>query len=209
MATGSASVAASHGHADGESLSLDLALANLARIIAAVDVLVTLDFEGGYASSAEEVAANAARAADAGAVGFNFEDQLIGGKGLYSAQDQAARIAAIHAAAPAAFINARTDIFLKAPSAEHDAAKLDAAIERARAYADVGASGFFAPGLMDDGLITRLCEAVSLPVNIMMFDGVPPVERLGDLGVARVSYGPGPYRLAMRALGDAAGAVYR
>lgn len=209
LATGSWSVAAAHGLPDAEALSLDLALANLARIVAAVDLPVTLDFEGGYADTPAEVAANAARAAGAGAVGFNFEDQVVGEAGLHPIATQAARIAAIRAAVPAAFINARTDIFLQAPAAEHDAAKLDAAIARARAYADAGASGFFAPGLTDEGLIGRLCEASPLPVNIMMFPGVPPVDRLAGLGVARVSHGPGPYRLAMQALADAAGAIYR
>lgn len=209
LATGSWSVAAAHGLPDAEALSFDLALANLRRIVAAVDLPVTLDFEGGYVVAPEAVAANAARAADAGAVGFNFEDQVVGAMGLHAIATQAARITAIRAAVPAAFINARTDIFLQAPAAEHDAAKLDAAIERAQAYADAGARGFFAPGLVDEGLIGRLCEASPLPVNIMMFPGAPAVERLAALGVARVSHGPGPYRLAMRALGDAAGAIYR
>lgn len=208
LATGSWSVAAAHGLPDAEALSFDLALANLARIVAAVDLPVTLDFEGGYAAAPAEIAANATRAADAGAVGFNFEDQVVGGAGLHPIATQAARIAAIRTSVPAAFINARTDIFLQVPAAEHDAAKLDAAIVRAHAYADAGASGFFAPGLADEALIARLCEASPLPVNIMMAPGVPPVDRLAALGVARVSHGPGPYRLAMQALAQAAGAIY-
>ncbi|MDQ3139301.1 MAG: isocitrate lyase/phosphoenolpyruvate mutase family protein, partial [Pseudomonadota bacterium] len=47
-----------------------------------------------------------------------------------------------------------------------------------------------------------------LPVNIMMMPGVPAAGRLAALGVARISHGPGPYSLAMRALADAAAAVY-
>ena len=88
---------------------------------------------------------------------------------------------------------------------EPDALQLLAgALERARAYADAGASGFFVPGLMDERLIARVCEAAPLPVNIMMFAGVPGPRRLGELGVARVSHGPGPYRQAMAALTAAA-----
>ncbi|WP_380873534.1 phosphonomutase [Sphingomonas sp. DBB INV C78] len=208
LATGSWSVAAANGFGDGQAIPLDLALANFERIVAAVDLPVTLDFEGGYGATPDAVAANAARAAEAGAVGFNFEDQLVGGEGLYAASEQARRIAAMKGAAPHAFVNARTDIFLKAPAVEHDEAKLADAIERARAYADTGASGFFAPGLVDEGLIARLCEASPLPVNIMMFPGVPETPRLAQLGVARVSYGPGPYRLAMKTVEDAARAIY-
>jgi len=48
LATGSWSVAAAHGFHDGEKLPLDLALANLKRIVASVDLPVTIDLEGGY-----------------------------------------------------------------------------------------------------------------------------------------------------------------
>ena len=82
-------------------------------------------------------------------------------------------------------INARTDIFLKAKPDTHDAAMIDQALKRAHAYADAGASGFFAPGLVDLRLIERLCEGASLPVNIMAFPGVPANAELASVGVAR------------------------
>ncbi|PTD22062.1 isocitrate lyase/PEP mutase family protein [Sphingomonas fennica] len=208
LATGSWSVAAAHGLDDGEALPLTLVLANLERIVAAVDLPVTLDFEGGYGATADEVGRSAASAAGIGAIGFNIEDQQIGGNGLRPIGDQQARIAAMRAAAPHAFVNARTDIFLKAPAAAHDDAAIDDALVRAQAYADAGASGFFAPGLADERLIARLCERSPLPVNIMMFPAVPPAARLAELGVARISHGPGPYRLAMAAVTEAARALY-
>lgn len=209
LGTGSWSVAAAYGLGDGEALSMNDAIANFRRITGAVELPVTLDFEGGYAVAPGDVADNVAWVVSAGGVGINFEDQVVGGEGLHPAVDQAARIAAIRGRAGTDFfINARTDIFLKASPETHDAAMLDSAIERARAYADGGASGFFAPGLMDEALIARLCEAVALPVNIMAFPGVPEAKRLGELGVARVSHGPGPYRLVMKALGDAARATF-
>ena len=212
IATGSWSVAAANGFDDGEDLPLDVALANIARIVQAVELPVTLDFEGGYADTPKDVGENVARAIEAGAIGFNFEDQMVGGEGLHSIADQAKRIAAVRAAADKAnvpiFINARTDIFLKADASTHDKAMVDQAAERSRAYADAGASGFFAPGLMDEKLIDAMCHASRLPVNIMMFTGVPLVKRLAELGVARVSYGPGPYRQTMRFLEAAAREVY-
>lgn len=207
LATGSWSVAEAQGFRDGEAMPLDLVLANFARIAAAVDLPVSLDFERGYGASPGEIAESAARAVDAGAIGFNIEDGLAGG-GLAPVEDQVARIAAVRRAAPDAFVNARTDIFLQAPAADHDAAKLDIAIARARAYADAGAAGFFVPGLIDEALIARMCEATPLLVNIMMMPGAPPIARQAELGVARISHGPGPWRLAMKAVGDAARALY-
>jgi 2-methylisocitrate lyase-like PEP mutase family enzyme len=78
------------------------------------------------------------------------------------------------------------------------------AIERARAYAEAGADGLFAPGLADITLITRLAGAVPLPLNIMVGDATPPVWILAEHGVARVSYGPRPYLMVMKALEEAA-----
>ena len=208
LATGSWSVAAAHGYGDGEKLPLELALANLERIVAAVELPVTLDLEAGYGRAPAAVGESAARALAAGAVGFNLEDRIIGEPGLYPVADQAARLGAARAAAEragvAAFLNARTDLFLKADSARHDEALVDAALERARAYAAAGASGLFAPGLVDERLIEKLCAASPLPVNIMVLPKAPPARRLAELGVARISHGPGPYRLAMQALEEAA-----
>jgi 2-methylisocitrate lyase-like PEP mutase family enzyme len=209
IATGSWSVAAAHGFADREALPLDLALANARRIVTAVELPVTIDFEGGYAEAPGAAASNVMALAEAGAVGCNFEDQVVGKDGLHATAFQAERIRAIRAAVgPAFFINARTDIFLKAPAAEHDDAKVEAALERAHAYAEAGGSGFFVPGLADLRLLARVCEASPLPVNFMAFTGAPTAAQVAEAGVARISHGPGPYRLAMRALEAAAREVY-
>jgi 2-methylisocitrate lyase-like PEP mutase family enzyme len=109
---------------------------------------------------------------------------------------------------PDFFINARTDIFLKAKAETHDEAKVEAALERARAYAEAGASGFFAPGLADLALLERLCAASPLPVNFMAFPGAPGAGQVAAAGVARISHGPFPYRLAMEALKAAAEEAY-
>jgi 2-methylisocitrate lyase-like PEP mutase family enzyme len=211
IATGSASVGGALGFGDGEAVPIDLVLANAERIVGAVALPVALDFEGGYAVDAAALADNFTRALASGIVGCNFEDQIIGGAGLHPIDVQFARIAALRTAAERvgvnAFINARTDIFLKTPSSEHDTALVDVAIERGRAYADAGANGLFLPGLADDALVEKTCAASPLPVNIMVMPHVSPVARLTELGVARISYGPGPWRLAMKAFEDAAKAV--
>lgn len=204
IATGSWSVAAAFGFGDGEDMPLELALHNLRRIVAAVDLPVTLDFEGGYASDPAAVAANAQRVRDAGAIGCNFEDRVVGGGGLYPMEAHAARIAAMRAAVGEDFfINARTDLFLASKPDEHGGL-IDEALERAQAYAAAGASGMFVPGLVDEGLIGAVCASSPLPVNVMAMPGTPPARRLAELGVARISHGPGPYRTAMDALAQAA-----
>ena len=141
-------------------------------------------------------------------IGCNIEDQIVGGDGLYAIEHQAARLAAIRAAVgDAFFINARTDVFLQAAPDAH-AGLVDAALDRAKAYAGAGASGVFVPGLADAALIAKFTAASPLPVNIMASPATPPADRLAALGVARISHGAGPYRVAMHALADAAKAIY-
>ncbi len=204
IATGSAPVAMAHGFADGENIPLDLVLENLRRIIAAVDLPVSTDLEGGYGAASEVVADSVTRAVNAGAIGFNFEDQIVGTAELYDLTAQVARIKAARKAADDAcdsiFINARTDIFLKAKPDAHTPQMLDAAILRAKAFADAGGDGFFAPGLADSAMIERLCKECPLPVNIIALPYVPAPKTLKGLGVARISYGPVPYKKMMACL---------
>ncbi|MGA9580540.1 MAG: isocitrate lyase/phosphoenolpyruvate mutase family protein [Allosphingosinicella sp.] len=209
VATGSASVAAAHGFEDAEALPLELALANAARVAAAVALPVTIDFEGAYGVEPEVAAGHIRRLADTGAVGCNFEDQVIGGEGLHPMEMQAARIRAARAAVgPDFFINARTDLFLKTRASTHEPAAIEEAILRARAYAQAGASGFFVPGLVDLDQLGRICAASPLPVNFMAFPGAPEAAAVAGTGVARISHGPFPYKLAMKALKDSAEAIY-
>jgi 2-methylisocitrate lyase-like PEP mutase family enzyme len=209
LATGSASVAGANGFGDREAVPLGLVLDNAARIVASVDVPVTIDFEGGYAVDPAGVAENFGRLAATGAIGCNFEDQVIDGDGIHPCAFQAERIAAARAAVgPAFFINARTDIFLQANADTHDEAKVDAAIARAHAYAKAGASGFFVPGLANLELLARVCWESPLPVNFMAFPGAPDAKAVADAGVARISHGPFPWRAAMKGLEDAARAAF-
>lgn len=211
LATGSAPVAMAQGFKDGENMPLELALQNIERIIAAVDIPVTMDLEGGYGAESSTVANTISSAMERGIVGFNFEDQIVGGTGLYAIAEQIQRVAATRKAASAngvhGFLNARTDIFLKAKPETHNDTMLSDAIERAKAYEQAGADGFFAPGLADEKLIGTLCEAIDLPVNIIALPHVPPNEKLAELGVGRISYGPVPYRQMIKSLTEAATAV--
>jgi len=203
LATGSHPVADANGFSDGQGVPIDFALANAKRIVDSVEVPVTIDFEGGYAVAPEEVGENVARLAQTGAVGCNFEDQVIGGEGVHPLDLQQRRIAAIRAAVgPDFFINARTDLFLK--DQDHNDSLVDRVIERGKAFADSGASGFFVPRLSDPKQIERVVREVPLPLNVIAFPGAPDKKVWADAGVARISHGPFPHRALMAKLTEMA-----
>jgi 2-methylisocitrate lyase-like PEP mutase family enzyme len=194
IATGSSSVSMANGYGDGQQVPLDLALANAARIVGAVELPVTVDFEGGYAEGGAALTANGRRLAETGVIGCNFEDQVVGTDRLFNIADQVARIAALRAGVgDNFFINLRTDLFLKAKADAHDSALADQAIERGKAYAGAGVNGFFIPGLAELSLVERIAKAVELPVNAMQLPGGPTRAQWASAGIARVSHGPFPY----------------
>jgi 2-methylisocitrate lyase-like PEP mutase family enzyme len=195
IATGSYGVAGAHGIGDGEKLPLDIAIATLTEVLAVTDLPVTIDMEAGYGNDPATVGISVQRAGDAGAIGINIEDKDPVTRTLFSVADASARIKA--AAATGVFVNARADLFILTPPAEHDVAKVDMMIERAKAYADAGARSLFAPFLQDAALIERLCSRSPLPVNILMRVGCPDHKALAGLGVARISHGHGPWAAAM------------
>jgi 2-methylisocitrate lyase-like PEP mutase family enzyme len=203
IATGSYAVALGNGFDDGENVPIELVTDNLKRIVGAVDVPVSLDFEGGYAAGGEALSLNVKRVIAAGAVGINFEDRVVKGSGLYSVEQQSERIRTIRAAADETdvpfFVNARCDVVLPLDTATHTNEHIGQMILRAKAYSDAGADGFFAPGLIDPALIEKLVNASPIPVNILVRPGVPSSRTLADLGVARISYGGSSYRTAMDA----------
>ncbi|OED46813.1 phosphonomutase [Rhodobacteraceae bacterium (ex Bugula neritina AB1)] len=200
LATGSFPVAAAQGFADGEQVPLEFVLGNAERIVAATDLPVTIDFEGGYGREPEQLTANVKRLAATGAAGLNFEDQVVGSNAFYSIDEQARRVAAVRAADAELFVNARTDLFLKERDGTKHAALLPEALERAAAYAEAGGNGFFVPGLSDPDLIAQVCAGSPVPVNTMM-RGIT-LETARQAGVARCSYGPIPHAKLMQVLAE-------
>ena len=204
IATSSYSVAAAQGYDDGQNLALDVVLDVVRRITNATSLPVTVDFEGGYADNLDALKHNVTRLLTSGAIGLNFEDQVLGGEAIYPVDIQARRIAAIRSAAEAAdipaVINARTDLFLKAGDATSHANILNEAVARAEAYAQAGADAFFVPLLSDPVLLEELCARVSLPVNIMVLNTAADLASLARTGVARISFGPATYLAVMESL---------
>jgi 2-methylisocitrate lyase-like PEP mutase family enzyme len=203
LATGSHPVADANGWPDGQKVPIDFAFANAKRIVEAVELPLTVDFESAYSTDPEEGGANVARLKATGAVGCNFEDQVIGGEGLHPLDLQVKRIAAIRrAVGEEFFINARTDLFLKTQT--YDDALIDQVVERGKAFAGAGASGFFVPRLADPKQIERVVREVPLPLNVIAFPGAPDKKLWAEAGVARISHGPFPHRALMAKLTEMA-----
>jgi 2-methylisocitrate lyase-like PEP mutase family enzyme len=189
IATTSAGVANALGYPDGERIPAAEMLAAVARIAGCVRVPVTADLEGGY----QAVAATAAGLVASGAIGLNLEDA--GG----DAAEHAARIATVRRVGRELgvnlVINARTDLYLDRTG--DPASRFDRACERLLAYMDAGADCVFVPGVADEDTIRRFVDALRFPVNVLAVAGTPPIRRLRELGVARVSVGSALARAAM------------
>jgi 2-methylisocitrate lyase-like PEP mutase family enzyme len=191
VATSSGAVAESLGYEDHEGAPADEMFAAAGRIAAAVDVPVTVDAEAGYGTDAIRFVDALARA---GAAGCNLEDTDHATGGLRDVADQAARLSAVHRAATDAgyglVINARVDVFLHDRSGPDQRALVDAAAERGRAYLDAGADCVYPIFLFQDEAVGAFVEAVGgRPVNILALPNAPALDRLAELGVARLSYG--------------------
>jgi 2-methylisocitrate lyase-like PEP mutase family enzyme len=191
LATSSAAIAWLEGYADGQYLSRDAMLAGVKRVTSAVKVPVTADLEGGYGFTVQDAAATARGAIEAGAAGLNLEDAGEPGS-LLDLDTQCERIAAMvemgqRLGVPLA-INARTDTFLDRIGPDDDW-RLRESIERGKRFLQAGAASVFVPGVTDEPTIAALTKHIPGPINILASAAAPPVSRLAELGVARVSVG--------------------
>lgn len=206
IATGSYGVAEAHGYKDGETFPFELALANCREVVSVTDLPVSIDLEAGYGDTPEQVAQSAAAVAEAGAVGVNLEDRAPGQTVLLPVAAAAANVAA--AASAGLWVNARTDVYLGKKPEDYTPALIDEVIARAEAYADAGAGSLFVPFLGDHATIAAICARSPLPVNVLWAPGRGTKAELAALGVARISYGHGPWAAAMAWLGDKARAAF-
>ena len=198
IATASHAIAATFGYPDGEQIPVDLMLDMAGRIARAVEVPVSADLEAGYGNPGETIR----RAIGAGIAGANLEDEL---KPLGDS------VAAVEAAVAAAdgegvpfALNARTDAFLRGTDRPLEARIADA-VERGCADLDAGATCVFVPGNFGEDVVAALVDGIGeRRVSLIGLPDVPAPGRLQELGVARLSYGPYPQRVALGALQDLA-----
>jgi len=193
LGTSSAAIADMLGYEDGEQMPFEDLLRIVRRIRAATTLPLSVDIEAGYGNAA----ANAIQLAELGVTGINIEDSVVadGKRMLVPAERLAVQIAAIRAAAPGLFINARTDAFLLG---HVDARQL--AIERGWLYAAHGADGIFVPGITRADDIRAVTGKIERPVNVMCMPGLPDFAALAALGVKRISMGNFVHARTQRAL---------
>jgi len=201
IATAGHAIASSFGYADG-AIPRELMLDMVGRIAAAIELPVTADLDDGYDDAGE----TARLAIGAGVVGANVEDRL------RPLDESVARVAAIVRAGEAEgvpfVLNARTDAFARGggrPVAE----SLADAIERGRAFLDVGATCVFVPGILDADTTRALVDGIGHgKVSVIGLPGALTSTEYEALGIARISYGPLPQRVALTALQDNAAEIY-
>jgi len=196
IATSSAGVAFSLGYADGQRIPMEEMTAAVRRIATCVAVPVSADLESGYG----DIAQTAAALVESGAVGLNLEDREGGGSdGLIETGRQCERIRTVKRIGQergvALVLNARTDVYLAQVGEPAD--RFERACSRLRAYIEAGADCVFVPGITGEELIRRFVEELRFPLNVLAMPGTPPVPKLREIGVARVSVGSGLARAAM------------
>ena len=202
LATASHAVSFAHGVDDGEGLTVEQALETARIVSSAVELPVSVDFEKGYAADAAGVEANVARLIEAGAAGINIEDSIGAPKAPTFPIDVATeRVAAARRAAAATgvplVINARVDTLA-------GGGEWDDAIARANSYLGAGADVVFVLGLTTEELVSRALAEIDGKVSVISGPSSVPLKRLADLGVSRVSFGPGVLGLTLAHLQAAA-----
>ena len=190
LATTSSGAAWSQARHDHQ-MDVEAVLAHCREIVAATDLPVNADFEGGYARDIDALQNNVRRCVETGVAGLSIEDatgdatQPLFGLDEAIARMRAAR-AAIDATGADVILVGRAECFLVG-----HADALNESIKRLRAYSAAGADCLFAPGVRDPEHIRAITIAVApKPVNVLV--GYPSPLSLNDfaqLGVRRVSVG--------------------
>jgi 2-methylisocitrate lyase-like PEP mutase family enzyme len=205
IATTSCGLAWSCGYPDGDVLPQDdllFAVRAICRVTRGTPVSV--DFESGYSRDPRAVAEAVLKLREIGVAGINLED------GSDPPQLTAEKITAIKRAVADRgdiFINARTDVYLRELATGDDAVR--ETIERGKRFKEAGADGFFVPALTDEGAIKRITASVPMPLNVLVWPGLAPLDTLHKLGVRRLSAGGRLAEVALSAARTAARAFMR
>lgn len=202
IATTSSGFAATLGQLDG-SVGRETVLAHAADLVAATDLPVSADLEGGFADGPDGVAETIRLAVAAGLAGASIEDFTGSQESpIYPLEQARERVAAgvraAHAGPHRLVLTARAESHL------YGRGDLAGTIRRLQAFVEVGADVVYAPGLTDLTDITRLVAEVGVPVNVLTRPGGPTVAELADAGVARISVGGAFAFAGLAAVGDAA-----
>lgn len=202
LATASHAISFAHGVHDGEGLSLEQALAAASLITHAVDIPVSVDFERGYAPDVAALEHSIARLIATGAAGLNIEDTIdSAAKKLFPIDVATARVATVRSTATTVgvplVINARVDTLVRG-------GEWDDMVARANSYLGAGADVIFVLGLGTEDAVKRALDEIDGKISVISNPTSVPLKRLAELGVSRVSFGPGPLGLTLAHLQRAA-----
>lgn len=209
IATSSGAIAAALGFRDADSMPVDAAFAAVERVASYVSVPVSGDMEAGYRLPRDEFVH---RLLEAGAVGCNYEDtDHHGDSDVVDAESHALRLKEIKGSAQQlgvdVVLNARVDVFAhRDPQARET---FDEGLRRAHLYLEAGADCVYPIRLSDEAMIGEFVSQVQAPINIMMRRDTPPIQRLAELGVARVSFAGWLMRKTYSVLDEAVRAIAR
>ncbi|KAH7395137.1 PEP phosphonomutase-like protein [Phaeosphaeria sp. MPI-PUGE-AT-0046c] len=214
LATASYAIAAAAGISDDDlTLEINLrAVAIIARVAAAHDLPLTVDFQDGFGEQLEE---GVRKVIELGAVGINLEDYAREKEGLYEvgeAQERVRRVMKVAAdmGVPDFVVNARTDALFSGGT-------VDDAIARGKAYLEAGAANVFIwGGPARKGWareeVQRAVRELGGKLNVILIrmDGTGrpaeglSVQELKEIGVSRISVGPQLMKWTAKKMGEEA-----
>jgi 2-methylisocitrate lyase-like PEP mutase family enzyme len=188
LATTSAGFAWSTGRPDN-GVTVEDVLAHLRAIANGVAVPINADFEGGFATDPEAVAANVTAATATGIAGLSIEDSTgdpsnpLFDFSLAVERVRAAR-RAIDAGGSGVLLTGRSEGFIVGRP------DLGETIRRLTAFAEAGAECVYAPGIRSKADIAAVVSAVApTPVNVLVGSDFTTVAALAEAGVRRISVG--------------------
>ncbi|WP_251040641.1 isocitrate lyase/phosphoenolpyruvate mutase family protein [Chryseobacterium sp. ISL-6] len=190
LATSSSAVAHSLGYEDGEEMSFDEYFYIAERILKSANIPLSVDLEGGYGNTSDQIVSNISRLAAIGAVGINIEDSVVvdGARKLLTKEELHEKFKPVISKLKAdnidIFINFRTDPFLL--GIENP---VDETLQRIRIFEELGVDGIFVPCITDENDIKTIVNSTETPINVMCMPDLPDFETLKNLGVKRISSG--------------------
>jgi len=204
IATASASVAFTNGYDDGQRISFDSVLALLKKIVSSVNIPVSADVESGFAENDLQLEKNIKQLLATGIVGINIEDTDKKTNSILPVETQCEKIKLIKRVSEdvgvSLFINARADVYLRGKDFDTPESKFEEALKRGRAYKTAGADCFYPIGMTRQEDIKRMVDQLQMPVNVITIPGIPELNILNEIGVARVSLGPSFLKIAIKAM---------
>lgn len=208
IGTSSAGHAFTLGRPDGGHITRDEALAHAADLVAATPLPVSGDFENGFGHAPEVVAETVRLSADVGLAGISIEDTELPGSSAYEFSKAVDRVAAAVSAArslPGDFV-----LLARADGVMNGTYDVDEGLRRLQAFDEAGADALYLPLPPDMADLTRICAAVSKPVNALAAGPFTKVSyhEFAAAGVARISLGSALARATHRVINDAAVAMF-